>query len=272
MTLDHFRSILCLTVFLTALNGSQAQDKSIVEATSSAADAQKNGLLSVYSDPPGGSVYLNDSLINHTPFSQEMPAGVYSVRIVMTGWEDALSPVEIKGHKRTIVSALLRKPMPKDLKAGDIGRTHMERMFYEDIRKPETKQVFVKPEWPKKAKNASLLLIGIGAVTALVTLESKTFSDETNLATQVSIASLGLGMTGLVVFYVVDEHSGEWVAVKDVENIKFNRKRKAEIEENNRKAKTYNDETAELLEKEYLKRRKQIEEFNEGRGITIEIY
>ena len=152
----------------------------------------------------------------------------------------------------------------------DIGRVYKEELSFEDFEKEEIEYTYLKPTWPKTAKKFSILVMAVGAITAMATLKDTNFSNERNTTTQVVIASLGLGMVGTVIFYVVDENSGYWVDKPVEENIEYNKKKKQAIENHNREAREYNQKTRQLLTDELTKRQNEINKFNQNRGLTIE--
>ena len=112
--------------------------------------------------------------------------------------------------------------------------------------------------------------MGVGAITAMATLEDGNFTTSKNTTTQLIIASIGLGMVGAVVFYVVDDHSGHWEDKNIDENIAYNKKKKAAIETHNKEAREYNQITERMLEDELNIRSIEINQFNQNRGLTIE--
>ena len=230
------------------------------------------GLLTVFTDPPGAKIYLNGERVDSSPLTLEVSTGKHRIRISSPGWVDEERLVLIEPDRKTVITALMRKPTPTEMVPADLGREYREELSFDDLEKEEIDLVYEKPQWPKTGKKASLLLMGVGAVIAMATVESKDFTEKTNTATQLSLAGLTLGMVGTVIFYVADEQSGSWVEKPIPENIEFNKKKRKEIEERNRSARQYNEETRRLLAEELAKRRKETDEFNKGRDVKVETY
>ncbi len=276
--------ILFVAVFLfntlCFLLPAQSMDKNIIptlqglqnEIPRAQAKNMKNetGLISIFTDPPGADIYLDGNRIESSPITKEVSNGEHHIRITSSGWKEEECIVFVENDKKTIITALMLKPMPTEMTPLDIGRVHKEKLFFEDFEKEEIDYKYVKPIWIKKGKKYSLFLTGVSLVAAMIVLEGGSFKNDNNTSTKALIAGIGLGLVGTVIFFVADENSGHWVETTLEENIEYNKKEKVKIEIHNKEAREYNQKTEQLLSDEIKKRQQETEKFNEGRGLTIE--
>jgi hypothetical protein len=234
---------------------------------------QDLGLLVIFIDPGSAEIHLDGELIGPGPLYDETIPGKHMLKITNKGWLEEKVELEIQENRKTVVTALLRKPPPTLLTPEDLGKTRMEEFSFEDIEKDEYEIVLIRPEWPQKYKKSSVLLMGISTIMALATVEPTQFvPGETKLVGQIALTGVTLGFIGVAVFHVADETTWTWEERPLYQNIEFNKRKKAEIREHNQRARHYNQVILPQMQNQITTMRKEIEEFNKERGIRIEIY
>lgn len=231
------------------------------------------GLLVVFSDPQGAEVFVDDSRIESTPFWTEISPGTRKFRITKAGWLEEEFNLQIQRDKKSVVTALLRKPPRTLLSLEDLAKTRMEELLFETIEKDEYEVVLMRPEWPQKYKRSSALVTGVSTMMALATVEPTQFvPSDKKLVGQIALTGVTLGLMGIVIFHLADEMNWTWEKRPLQENIEFNKRKEVEIRDHNKTARHYNQVILPQLMKQIESKRKEIEAFNKGRGTQFEIY
>ena len=230
------------------------------------------GVLVVFTDPPGSEIDIDGISIESAPMKRELTVGNHTLKISLSDWIKEEVHFEIRLGKTTEITALLRKTMPI-LTPEDILKTKMKLISFEDFEKEEHEPVYIQKDWPLRMKKTSAMIGITSFMMALAVVKPDQFiPGETNSVGQIAFAGITLGMMGITVFHIFDDKHSTWEWRPIQENIEFNKKKKAEIDAYNSKAKNYNTETIPKMIMELEWKKKEIFEFNTGRGIHIEFH
>jgi hypothetical protein len=66
-----------------------------------------SGLVKFSCNIEGAEVYVDNKLLGHAPLVQEVPVGDHSVQILKEGFNDFVSPINVKGGEKHFVEATL---------------------------------------------------------------------------------------------------------------------------------------------------------------------